>query len=327
MQHGIKRRLWSQELRRKKKEEDKKKIECYNSLVKKVIDFKNQKLYTRETLILSAELLDLNPEFNTIWNFRRDIILALKGQLDDKFWENELKYTLIQLKKFPKVYWIWSYRIWILEEIPQSPIKIWENEFLIVNTLLKMDSRNFHGWHYRRMIVTKLEKLTKTNLNTHEFEYVTEKINKDISNYSSWHQRVHIINSMFLNDQIKNKKSFVENEIDYLTNAIYTDSEDQSVWFYLKWFIKNEHVAKTLKDAKYNAFLESLKENVQAINLDDVEFSGKESVWCLKMLIEIEELQLSRGLNIEQHSKQYLEKLINVDPLRENRYKYLLSNL
>lgn len=327
MQHGIKRRDWSKELRRRKREEDEKKISHYNNLTKKVLTYKNQRVYSYEILNLTTELLNLNAEFNTIWNYRREIVLALKKELYDDFWKKELGYTLMQLKKFPKVYWIWSYRIWILEAIPESPTQIWESEFSIVNTLLKMDSRNFHGWHYRRMIVKKLENLTNTSFNIHEFEYVTEKINNDISNFSAWHQRVHIINSMFNSDQIANKESFVNNEIDYLTNAIFTDAEDQSVWFYLKWFIKNDLVKETLKETKYNNFLEKLKENIQMINLDDIEFSNKENVWCLKMLIEIEQLQFSRGLKIKQQSEEYLKKLIAIDPLRKNRYKYLLSNL
>jgi geranylgeranyl transferase type-2 subunit alpha len=36
---------------------------------------KKAKEYTREALDLTTKLLDLNPEFYTIWNYRRYILL------------------------------------------------------------------------------------------------------------------------------------------------------------------------------------------------------------------------------------------------------------
>ncbi|KAK5780791.1 Rab geranylgeranyltransferase BET4 PWA37_003447 [Arxiozyma heterogenica] len=328
MQHGIKRKQWTKELLRHKREEDKKKIETYRALVEQMLQFRDNNNYSVEAMRLTTKVLDINPEFNTAWNYRRDIITNIGNLIDEKFWQDELKFTMIQLKRFPKVYWIWNHRVWILNNIPINQLKMWQGELIVVNALLEMDARNFHGWHYRRVVISNIEKLTKNSLNKQEFEYVTSKINKNISNYSAWHQRVQLITNMLSNDQIADKYDFMNKEIEYITNAIFTDAEDQSVWFYIIWMIKFPIVKELLGQDGYSKFLKELRENAEMINMDELEFSGKDNFWCLKIILEIDMIQNSFD-NLTDRSvfKGYLEKLIKLDPLRQNRYKYLLSKL
>lgn len=328
MQHGIKRRQWTKELLKQKKEEDKKKIEAYRTLVGQMFQYRDDNNYSIEAMELTTKVLDLNPEFNTAWNYRRDIITNIDRLTDEKFWQDELRFTMIQLKRFPKVYWIWNHRVWILKNIPMNQLKMWQGELVIVNALLEMDARNFHGWHYRRIVVSNIEKLTKSSLNKSEFEYVTSKINKNISNYSAWHQRVQLITDMLSNDQIVDKNEFMNKEIDYITNAIFTDAEDQSVWFYIMWMIKFPIVKELLGKDGYLKFLKELRENAEIINTDELEFSGKDNIWCLKIILEIDLIQNSFNNLIDKSAcKKCLEKLMKLDPLRQNRYKYLLLKL
>lgn len=328
MQHGIKRRQWTKELLKQKKEEDKKKIEAYRTLVGQMFQYRDDNNYSIEAMELTTKVLDLNPEFNTAWNYRRDIITNIDRLTDEKFWQDELRFTMIQLKRFPKVYWIWNHRVWILKNIPMNQLKMWQGELVIVNALLEMDARNFHGWHYRRIVVSNIEKLTKSSLNKSEFEYVTSKINKNISNYSAWHQRVQLITDMLSNDQIVDKNEFMNKEIDYITNAIFTDAEDQSVWFYIMWMIKFPIVRELLGKDGYLKFLKELRENAEIINTDELEFSGKDNIWCLKIILEIDLIQNSFNNLIDKSAcKKCLEKLMKLDPLRQNRYKYLLLKL
>ncbi|CAL9727878.1 geranylgeranyl transferase type-2 subunit alpha [Monosporozyma unispora] len=328
MQHGIKRRQWTKDLLDQKREDDEKKIASYKSLVKSMFQCRDNDDYTYEAIELTTNLLDMNPEFNTAWNYRRDIISSIKTQLDLGFWKNELKFTMIQLKKFPKVYWIWNHRVWTLDNFPSQQLTIWQGELTVVDALLELDSRNFHGWHYRRMVISKIEELSHSSLNKKEFDYVTSKINKNISNYSAWHQRVQLITDMLSKDQITDKVDFIKKEIDYITNAIFTDAEDQSVWFYIVWMVKFPTIRALLSKEDYSNFLRELKDNALMINADEVDFSGKENVWCLKIVLEIEIIQrLLCEPIVEAVSKDYLEKLIKLDPLRQNRYRFLLSKL
>lgn len=328
MQHGIKRRQWTKDLLERRREEDKNKIASYKTKVMQMFQGRNSKDYSTSAIQLTTDLLDLNPEFNTVWNYRRDVITSLEPQLGIDFWENELQFTMVQLKRFPKVYWIWNHRVWTLTHFPSQTLSIWKKEFAVVNALLELDARNFHGWHYRRMVISKIEELSHNSLNKEEFDYVTSKINKDISNYSAWHQRVQLITNMLSMDQIVDKVGFIKKEIGYITNAIFTDAEDQSVWFYIVWMVKFPTIRKLLSKQDYSVFLKDLKENALMINADEIEFSGKDNVWCLKIALEIEIVQRSIGdVSEETDSKDYLEKLINLDPSRQNRYKYLLSKL
>lgn len=292
----------------------------YRDLTSKVLKSRDQCCYTPESLKDTTRLLQANPEFNAIWNYRREILIRLKPTLDEEFWDSELMFTLAQLKMFPKVYWIWNHRLWTLENHSKSSVKVWEKELAMVSKLLQLDARNFHGWHYRRLILDKIEKFTGCNRDKEELKFVTENINKNISNYSAWHQRTVLIPRLFANKHISDEKEFMRKEFAYITNAIFTDAEDQSVWFYINWFIKNEMVLSALEREEYINLLQDLEKNIRVINQDDLEFSGKQNNWCLKILIVIEKVQREMGLTIESHTNEYLKQLIEADPLRKNRY-------
>lgn len=291
-----------------------------------LLKLRDDKSYTLDSLTKTTLLLRINPEFNAIWNYRRDIISDMVNTLDTEFWKNELVFTLALLKQYPKVYWIWTHRLWTLEHQPDSSVNAWKLELGMVSKLLEMDARNYHGWHYRRIITDRIEKINGQSMDKGELEYATENINKNISNFSAWHQRAVLIPRMFANNEISDKKTFVEDEFAYITNAMFTDAEDQSVWFYIKWFIKNDIVSKTLGNDEYIRLLQELKTNILIINQDDLEFSGKQNNWCLKILIALEDVQKDLGVEIQTHSKEYLEQLIEADPLRKNRYLFLINN-
>ncbi|CCD24031.1 Rab geranylgeranyltransferase BET4 NDAI_0C03710 [Naumovozyma dairenensis CBS 421] len=327
--HGTKRKQWSKEALNRKRLNDVKKIKDYRKLVDKVLTLKESQVYDLKSLKSTTELLEINPEFNTAWNFRRDIIDNIRNELDSEFWDNELKFTMKTLKRFPKVYWIWNHRVWVLSHHVDSSIKIWQKELFIVNQMLELDSRNYHGWHYRRIVIQNMERLGNKSLNHQEFQYTTEKINQNISNFSAWHQRVQLISMMFDHDEIANKLDLLKDELDYITNAMFTGADDQAVWDYICWFIEYDNVFKTLELKEYTKMLNDLQTNIVMINDDDKDFSGKENPWCLKVLILIENLQCKRGIKKSDDvlkSKEWLAKLIEVDPLRANRYRYLLDS-
>lgn len=311
---------------KQKRVQDKKKIETYRALVDEVLKLRDDGHFSKESLKATTKLLQENPEFNAIWNYRREILDRLAPSLDSEFWDNELMFTLIQLKQYPKVYWIWNHRLWTLQHHSDRTTKIWETELAMTSNLLQIDARNFHGWHYRRLILNKLENVTGVNRDKDELEYVTKNINKNISNYSAWHQRAALISNLFSNNEIPDERQFIQDEFAYITNAIFTDAEDQSVWFYTKWFIKNGNVQKALSREEFIRLLQDLQNNIIMINQDDIDFSGNENNWCLKILIVIEGIQRDLGLQVESHSNDYLQQLITADPLRKNRYLSLMAN-
>lgn len=57
--------------------------------------------------------------------------------------------TVAYLKVHPKVYWIWTHRMWCLENVPHGPgdtdgwrRELWNVEFGLVEKLLESDARN-----------------------------------------------------------------------------------------------------------------------------------------------------------------------------------------
>mgnify|MGYP003365598050 FL=1 len=323
--HGVKRYNHSRELLEQKRQQDKQRISDYCTLTKQTLVARDNNVYSTETLELTQKLLSTNPEFNTVWNYRRDILASLHSQGETAFTEDELAFTMTQLKRFPKVYWIWNHRVWVLTQFCHNDSSVWQRELAIVDKLLGMDARNYHGWHYRREVVGQIELIEKRSMDKTELEYVTQVINRDISNYSAWHQRVQLVTRLSAQDL----HSLLSTEIDYITNALYTDADDQSVWFYIKWFITNDAVRGALTQEEYTQMLRGLRENVLLINTDDREFSGSDNTWCLKMLIVIERALRDAGDESPQQcddlAAQYLDKLISADPDRKNRYKHLLG--
>ncbi|AET41541.1 Rab geranylgeranyltransferase BET4 Ecym_8259 [Eremothecium cymbalariae DBVPG len=325
--HGIKRRNLTQEALVQKRSQAQQQIHRYRSQTAKVLSLKGAKVYSIDALKETTILLDLNPEFNAVWNYRRDIIKGIRDELSEDFWHDELSFTMVQLKSFPKVYWIWNHRVWCLNNCQGNALKLWKYELGIVGKILSMDPRNFHGWHYRRIVVNKLEALSRISMNKDEFNYTTKIINENISNFSAWHQRCQLIPKMLKHGEITNFPEFVQKETDYIINAMFTDADDQSVWTYVHWFIKDECIVNNIPTQEYISMLLKFEENITMINEDEIDFSGKENIWCLKTLVSIESIQIKNlGLPIESHIKDYLNKLMDLDPLRRKKYVHMLNN-
>ena len=168
----------------------------------------------------TSKLLQINPEYYTIWNYRRRILRTLfsaphsdnqsvdAGGLSlesiETLISDDLSFLLPLLRQYPKCYWIWNYRSWLLNEstrlLPKSASrKLWYQELGLDSKMLSLDSRNFHGWGYRRSIVKALESKelglqTKSETMTEpEFQYTTKMIESNLSNFSAWHHRSKLI--------------------------------------------------------------------------------------------------------------------------------------
>ncbi|GFZ50587.1 hypothetical protein JCM24511_08345 [Saitozyma sp. JCM 24511] len=124
--HGIKRTRISPQAAEAKRLKELAKIEAYTALQTDVLARKKTGEYTVEALGQTTELLDLNPEFYTIWNYRRHILLRglFPGASPEDIvarLTSELRLTTAYLQIHPKVYWIWNHRKWCLENVPLGP--------------------------------------------------------------------------------------------------------------------------------------------------------------------------------------------------------------
>ncbi|EMF16928.1 protein prenylyltransferase [Sphaerulina musiva SO2202] len=166
---------------------------------------------------------------------QREILLLIK---------EDLSFQIPLLKQWPKCYWIWNHRQWLLmtatQHIPaHATIDLWKAELGLVGKMLSLDSRNFHGWNYRRVVVENIERLSHSSMCEAEFAYTTQMINSNLSNFSAWHNRGQLLPRLLHEraaDDSARKQAYDE-EFALTTKALYTDPYDQSLWCYHQYLM------------------------------------------------------------------------------------------
>ena len=164
---------------------------------------------------LTTKLLAWNPEYYTVWNHRRRLLIASLSTSStpevSAALQADLRFLLPLLIKFPKCYWIWNHRLWLLEQAtarlpPVDARAFWLDELRLVGQMLARDGRNFHGWGYRRTVVAALEsealaveseggegERKRESRTQQEFDYTTKMTRTNLSNFSAWHNRSKLI--------------------------------------------------------------------------------------------------------------------------------------
>ncbi|KXJ18539.1 geranylgeranyl transferase type-2 subunit alpha isoform X2 [Exaiptasia diaphana] len=220
-----------------KQKEREKKMKIYNEVTEKIFTKRRNNEMDKEALELTEQILAANPDFTTLWNFRRETFLAFKEKrgFDSKLEEcckKELLFLQSCLKVNPKSYSVWHHRQWINEFMPHPN---WKQEMQLCNLFLSFDERNFHCWDYRRTVVKKA-KITPEE----EFKFSTDKIVENFSNYSSWHYRSKLLPLMHPHESGNPERIEEEallREFELAQNAFFTDPNDQSAWFYHRWLL------------------------------------------------------------------------------------------
>ncbi|KAI9913256.1 hypothetical protein PsorP6_005844 [Peronosclerospora sorghi] len=125
------------------------------------------------------------------------------------------------LQRNPKSYSSWFQRKWIIDR----GLGDFNKEIALCDQLLNFDERNFHCWNYRRH-VCKLAGVSRED----QFAFTTQKIEQNISNYSALHHR-----SITLPDPLT--VDVLLDEIALVQQAVFTEPDDQSAWFYYHWLV------------------------------------------------------------------------------------------
>ncbi|XP_076079936.1 geranylgeranyl transferase type-2 subunit alpha-like isoform X2 [Mytilus galloprovincialis] len=221
-----------QEAKRKERE---KKLKLYNAGTKAAFKKRENGEYDEEGLKITGEILAVNPDFYTLWNFRKEIFVNFLQTREteevQKIMENELYFLESCLKVNPKSYGTWHHRTFIMENMPKPD---WDRELQLCNTFLDYDERNFHCWDYRRFVVMMAE----VSLDD-ELGFTTQKITTNFSNYSSWHYRSKLL-PMLHPDPTQPawvQEDVILKEFEIVQNAVFTDPDDQSAWFYHRWLL------------------------------------------------------------------------------------------
>ncbi|KAN0043239.1 hypothetical protein ACTA71_010879 [Dictyostelium dimigraforme] len=310
--HGVLKVRTSEEKAKAQKLKELEKIESYNKLVKSFEELREKEngRYDEVSLSVSKSLLIENPEYYTIWNYRRSAILQFAETKENSelqvIYQNEMKFLEECIQRFTKSYWIWFHRQWIALRMDNCD---WEREMKLCTKLLNFDLRNFHCWGHRRFI------LRNSNIKLEdELKYTTEKVEQNFSNYSAWHQRSSILPKIYKEPEQLLEKILEEFEL--VRNAVYTEPKDSSSWIYHKWLVA------TLKSIPNSNYIEVLKnELTQIYDLIELEPDCKWPIYTTLLLkIEI-------GSYDKQELLNTISQLIKLDPDHKNYYKSLETKI
>lgn len=332
--HGVKRTRVDPHIEQTRRSEEVGTRKVYTGLVDSCWLRRSERGTTAEDVDLITKVLDMNPEFYTMWNYRREIMLQdLKHKSAEENFasiERDLLLTTTYLKMHPKVYWIWTHRKWCLEHIPSGPgetdgwkERSWHQELALVDKMLGRDSRNFHAWDYRRYILAV--GFPTKDLQS-EIRYTTKKIEGNFSNFSAWHQRTKVFARLWDDlDRAAGPEARIkidrmqEAEFDLVHQALWTDPADQSGWLYHRWLLGNSTNPDLL--AREISLIQDLLQ------------AEPDAKWALDSLVYYSILDLKKSHNPEQRIKlveqieSWLDRLKQVDPYRRKRYDELARDI
>jgi len=257
--------------------------------------------------------------------------------------KEDLQFLIPLIKQYPKCYWIWNHRSWLLatatEHLPaQTALQLWQGELALDGKMLALDSRNFHAWDYRRKIVEELERLGKKSFVEAEFEYTTKMIQSNLSNFSAWHNRSQLIPRLLDEREAsaESRKELFDAEFELITTALYTDPYDQSLWSYHQYLMSTldpQAPVNAASNTRKTSFLSPVTDVDRAVYLEQELESIKEMLdgaedckYIYQALLEYSKRHIEMGEDdAEEDTRQemagWLTELKKLDPLRQGRWQ------
>ncbi|KAF8969895.1 hypothetical protein BDZ97DRAFT_1754314 [Flammula alnicola] len=177
--HAVKRTRQTTEEREARKRREQSKIEEFTNLSERVLSRKKARDWSHDAFDLTTRLLQVNPEFYTIWNYRRNIFINgffvnslpedIKNVLTD-----DLAMTMSALKAHPKL---------------GSHAKPESAELAYTSRKIEANFSNFSAWHQRSKTLTSLweqGKLDESKSREEEFELLRNAMYTDPNDQSVW---------------------------------------------------------------------------------------------------------------------------------------------
>jgi geranylgeranyl transferase type-2 subunit alpha len=255
---------------------------------------------------------------------------------------NDLKFIVPLLIQYPKCYWIWNYRLWLLDQaekhLEQAIIQqLWQAELGLVGTMLTRDERNFHGWGYRRHVVTQLEQPIlpgQPSLVEQEFVYTSKMIKSKLQNFSALHYRSKLMPRLLHERKAdeKARRAMLESELDSMQNALI-DPFNQSAWFYHQYLMstlapscpQEDAIVLDLTTADRLHYYEQELERITEITED-----FDDCKWVYEALLQYHiDYSKLKGLpsSNQEELRGWLGILQRLDPMRSGRWRELQASL
>ncbi|GAV03008.1 hypothetical protein RvY_13499 [Ramazzottius varieornatus] len=306
-----------QEAVRKEKE---RKLLGFTTLWKDIVDRRAEGDRSSETLMKTNQLLAKCSDLYTLWNYRREILLADLTDAEseegkrDGILRIELSVTESCLALDFKSYSTWYHRKWTLEQMQKAD---WQRELDLTSQLFRLDARNFHCWNYRRFIVERGHIPLSS-----ELAFSTKLIADDPSNYSAWHYRTTLIPLLFPTVPSPEHQTQIRTELALVVTAVNVKANDQGIWFYTQFLVEQ------IQKGGYTNLLDELKEEVKKL-YEEGDLTAEESIAVLHGYVRL--LLLDPIQNLKESDKKFvddsIDKLCSLDPLRKGYYQSLRDAL
>eukprot|EP01062_Namystynia_karyoxenos_P061724 TRINITY_DN5419_c2_g1_i1.p1 TRINITY_DN5419_c2_g1~~TRINITY_DN5419_c2_g1_i1.p1 ORF type:complete len:369 (+),score=141.87 TRINITY_DN5419_c2_g1_i1:103-1107(+) len=310
------------------------KIQAYKALCGQCGALRQRRDYSVPALRVVEKLLEINPEFYTMWNYKKEIVQKLLSDADSArralhggclpdgqmlhegfpqapaeaaaaaradiiAREFAFNQRVIE-RRDQKSYCTWQHRRWLLDACPPAErTALLRRDKALCEQLLREADRNFHCWDYRRWICQQLGWT-----GAEELVYTRQRVDRNFSNYSAWHQRALLLRQL---PEGKERDARVLSELDLVRNAYYTEPQDQSGWIYGLWLVQQASGAAAESAAA------ALRECAEELAQDDP--SLKWPRLCLARLPQQQQQQQGR--------RELCEGLARDDPLRAGYYRHL----
>eukprot|EP00762_Andalucia_godoyi_P007439 ANDGO_07818.mRNA.1 Geranylgeranyl transferase type-2 subunit alpha len=343
--HGVKRSEYIEASKDEaRKAVTQQKIAKLTELSKTALAMRKSGDYSDHALAVSAQVLLLNSDFYTMWNFRKDILasrLALhrpfeacgpqavvfaaasdsKAAATEAETEAEdrslrvLMYDEMALlekciQRHFKSYPTWHHRRWVIARLSQlGDLEVIPREIGLCDKLLKADDRNFHVWNHRRTYAPL------------DAAFARAKINSNFSNYSAWHQRALCI-------QHGVERVTYAGEVELLQNAWFTEPKDQAAWVYHLFLLRS--LPRTSSSSCSSSSMTTTPAAAMAVG-EEAGVEEERTRDICRQVIEVEDGGLSARwarltLVCLGEVGNHVQVLEQQDPVRKNFYAYLATH-
>lgn len=222
----------------------------------------------------------------------------------------------------------WYHRVWVIDHFNVD----YSNELSLCKSFLKEDQRNFHCWNYRRLVIQRAGVGA-----VDELAFTSAKIQENFSNYSAFHQR-----SVFLKELSLQPRDVLEAELSIVENAVFTEPDDQSAWWYhqfLMGWAADSVAGLSAHDREW--FEHACRQQLELMrSLLEIEDTCRWVMTCLVGVIGHEldcAAVVGRQLThpdwaveeakLRSERRALLYRLEAVDPMHSSRYRYMLRKL
>jgi len=186
-----------------------------------------------------------------------------------------------------------------------------------------------------------------TDILREEWNFTTEKIRQNFSNGSAFHHRSKLISLLYPAASFLQQVDLVQGELELIGNAVYTEPDDQTPWWYLRFVIEWADPNSAAREARrkadadtsvlepsqveVDAYLSMLKEQFDFIR-ELVEAEDGLCKWGLLGMNMIATILYKRlgqgdheGCNWKEEAYGCLKSLHDLDPDRVVRYRTMIE--